>query len=75
MAKKLLVEGYDGLKAQPEFPEDATPYAQRSRVEAMTWLVQLYDEWDKPDEAAKWRARRPDPPKPKPSADGPKPGR
>jgi serine/threonine protein kinase/tetratricopeptide (TPR) repeat protein len=55
MAKKLLVEGYDGLKAQPEFPEDATPYAQRSRVEAMTWLVQLYDEWDKPDEAAKWR--------------------
>ncbi len=54
-AKQWLLDGYDGLKAQPEFPEDAIPYAHRSRVDALTWLVQLYDDWNKPAEAAKWR--------------------
>jgi tetratricopeptide (TPR) repeat protein len=54
-AAPLLVQGYEGLKPQPGFAEDVTPLAQRCRVEALGWLVQLYDEWGKPDEAAKWR--------------------
>ena len=35
---------------------DAIPAWQRGRLtEALGWLVQLYEEWDKPDDAAKWR--------------------
>jgi hypothetical protein len=56
-AQQFLVQGYEGLKAQPGFGEDATPYAQRSRVEALGWLVQLYEEWNKPTEAAEWRKK------------------
>jgi serine/threonine protein kinase/tetratricopeptide (TPR) repeat protein len=54
-AEQLLLDGYDGLKVQPEFPEDATAYAHRSRVDAMTWLMQLYQAWDRPKGAARWR--------------------
>jgi tetratricopeptide (TPR) repeat protein len=57
-AEPLLVQGYEGLKPQPGFNEDLTPLARRYRVEALGWLVQLYDAWDKPDEAAKWRKER-----------------
>ena len=45
-AEQLLVQAYEVLEARPEFGEDATPYAQRSRVEALGWLVQLYEEWN-----------------------------
>jgi tetratricopeptide (TPR) repeat protein len=54
-AEQLLQEGYAGLKAQPGFAEDSTPYAHRSRVDTLTRLVQLYDGWNNPAEAAKWR--------------------
>jgi hypothetical protein len=54
-AEPLLLEGYEGLKPQPGFAEDAIPLARRYRVEALGWLVQLYDEWGKPNDAAKWR--------------------
>jgi hypothetical protein len=36
--------------------EDKIPTQYRSRLaEALERLVQLYDAWNKPDEAAKWR--------------------
>jgi hypothetical protein len=54
-AEPLLLQGYEGLKPQPGFNEDLTPLAQRYQVEALERLVQLYDAWGKPDEAAKWR--------------------
>jgi tetratricopeptide (TPR) repeat protein len=54
-AEPLLSEGYEGLKPQPGFNEDLTPLARRYRVEALGRLVQLYNEWGKPDEAARWR--------------------
>jgi tetratricopeptide (TPR) repeat protein len=54
-AAPFLLEGYEGLKPQLGFNEDLTPLARRYRVEALERLVQLYDEWAKPDEAAKWR--------------------
>jgi serine/threonine protein kinase/tetratricopeptide (TPR) repeat protein len=71
-AEPLLRQGYDGLKRH----EAEVPATAKARVaEALERVIQFYEATDKPDEAAKWRARRPDPPKPKPSADGPKPGR
>jgi serine/threonine protein kinase len=54
-AEPLLVQGYEGVKPQPGFGEDTTPFAQRRKVEALGWLVQHYEEWGKPDEAARWR--------------------
>ncbi len=49
-AEPLLIEGYKGLKASPE-----TPTAKACA--ALERLVKLYEAWDKPDEAAKWRAK------------------
>jgi eukaryotic-like serine/threonine-protein kinase len=54
-AEKLLIQGCKDLAPQPGFPEDLTPLARRLRIEAIGWLVRLYDERDKPDEAAQWR--------------------
>jgi serine/threonine protein kinase/tetratricopeptide (TPR) repeat protein len=52
-AESLLLKGYAGLR------KDETRIPSRYRparlTEALERLVQLYDEWDKPDEAAKWR--------------------
>jgi serine/threonine protein kinase/tetratricopeptide (TPR) repeat protein len=52
-AEPLLLRGYQGLRQHEEripanFPEIRL-------TEALERLVQLYEEWDKPDEAAKWR--------------------
>src|SRR5262249_7977085 len=54
-AEPLLVQGYEGLKPRPGADEDPTPLARRYQAEALAWLVQLYEETGKPDEAAKWR--------------------
>jgi tetratricopeptide (TPR) repeat protein len=55
-AEAQLKQGYGGLALPPEAGEvGPTPFTKRRRVEALGWLVQLYDEWDKPDDAAKWR--------------------
>ena len=52
-AEPLLVAGYDGMKQR----EDKIPVASRVRLtEAADRLVQLYDAWDKKDQAARWRA-------------------
>ncbi len=57
-AQPLLLQGYEGMKQR----EAKTPGADRADspakvrlTEALERLVQLYDAWDKPDEAAKWR--------------------
>jgi hypothetical protein len=54
-AAPLLSQGYEDLKPQRGFDEDLTPLARRYRVVALGWLVQLYEEWGDPEEAAKWR--------------------
>ena len=52
-AEPLLVAGYEGLeKAEPTIPPEARPNLR----EALERLVHLYTAWDKPAEAAKWRA-------------------
>jgi hypothetical protein len=51
-AEPLLLEGYDGLKQRAaKIPADRKVVL----TEALERLVQLYDAWGKPDEAAKWR--------------------
>jgi tetratricopeptide (TPR) repeat protein len=55
-AEPLLRQGYEGLTLPQEAGEAGpTPYVKRRRIEALGWLVQLYEAWAKPDEAAKWR--------------------
>jgi serine/threonine protein kinase/tetratricopeptide (TPR) repeat protein len=51
-AVPLLVQGYEGLKKMgAKVPADSFVHA----TDALEWLVQLYEAWGKPDEAAKWR--------------------
>jgi Tfp pilus assembly protein PilF len=61
-AEPLLKQGYDGLKQrEAKIP----PQWRRVRLtEALDRLVQLYDAWGKPDQAARWRAERDKLPKP-----------
>jgi WD40 repeat protein len=51
-AEPLLVKGYEGMKQQEASIE---PRDKRRLKEAVERLVQLYEETDKKDEAAKWR--------------------
>jgi serine/threonine protein kinase/tetratricopeptide (TPR) repeat protein len=59
-AEPFFVNTFEGVQqpsaAQPGGPL-STPLGRRYQIEAMGSLVQLYDEWDKPDEAAKWRKK------------------
>jgi len=67
-AEPFLVKTFEGLvsgdplgvqkppAAQPGDPL-TTPLGKRYQIKAMGWLVQLYEEWDKPAEAAKWQKR------------------
>jgi serine/threonine protein kinase/tetratricopeptide (TPR) repeat protein len=58
-AEPLLLEGYEGMKQRADkIPVGAKPHL----AEALERLVQLYEAWGKPDEAAKWRAESPTPP-------------
>jgi tetratricopeptide (TPR) repeat protein len=51
-AESLLLQGYEGTKKR----KGEIPLHDRFRLtEALEGLVQLYDAWHKPDEAAKWR--------------------
>src|SRR5262249_19062573 len=54
-AEPLLRKGYEGLRQH----EERIPASLRRarRTEALERLVQLYDAWAKPDEAAKWRKK------------------
>ncbi len=51
-AQPLLLGGYEGMKAR----EAAIPPSAKIRLtEALVRLVQLYEAWEKPGEADKWR--------------------
>jgi ATP/maltotriose-dependent transcriptional regulator MalT len=50
-AEPLLIDAYKGLKTLSA----QDPIAFNSLARAMELLVQLYDAWGKPEEAAKWR--------------------
>jgi non-specific serine/threonine protein kinase/serine/threonine-protein kinase len=52
-AESLLIKGYKGLKQRAaEIPAPL----QRHVSEAGERVVRLYEDWGKPEEAAKWRA-------------------
>jgi serine/threonine protein kinase len=51
-AEPILLKGYRGLK---ERAARISPNAHGELTTALERLVRLYDAWDKPDEAAKWR--------------------
>jgi serine/threonine protein kinase/tetratricopeptide (TPR) repeat protein len=53
-AEPLLRDGYEGLKQR----EPQLPAGGKARLtEALERLVQLYDAWGKPDQAAAWRQK------------------
>ena len=53
-AEPLLLSGYEGMKER----EAMIPPPGKVRLpEALERLVQLYDDWGKPDQAAEWRAK------------------
>jgi len=62
-AEPLLLAGYEGMN---ERAEKIPPAAKTRLTEAAERLVQLYNDWGQPDQAAKWRARLPS----KPNLDG-----
>ncbi|MEX2560603.1 MAG: serine/threonine-protein kinase, partial [Pirellulales bacterium] len=52
-AERLLLDGYQGLK---QTEAKTPPQLKEGRLrDVLERLVQLYDAWGKPDEAAKWR--------------------
>jgi eukaryotic-like serine/threonine-protein kinase len=52
-AEPLLLSGYQGMTEY----ERSIPADQKYQVRrCLDWLVALYDAWDKPTDAAKWRA-------------------
>jgi tetratricopeptide (TPR) repeat protein len=57
-AEPLLVQGYQGMKTARGKIRGNEPYcapAKKPQTEALERVVQLYDAWGKPEEAAKWR--------------------
>jgi hypothetical protein len=51
-AEPLLVRGYEGMKQRAA----KIPIVGKPRLaEAQERLVELYDAWDKPDQATRWR--------------------
>jgi hypothetical protein len=53
-AEPLLLAGYEGMKQR----EGKIPAAGKTRlVEAVQRLVQLYEAWDRPEQAQAWRMR------------------
>jgi hypothetical protein len=53
-AERLLLKGYEGLRAYKE-RNPTIRFLQGALTETLERLVQLYGEWEQPDEAAKWR--------------------
>ncbi len=55
-AESLLIDGYEGMKQRHDRRDKlgGSPIAPRL-TEAIERLIHLYDEWGKPDEAAKWK--------------------
>jgi len=51
-AEPLLLDGYTGVQ-----DDDRTP--SYCKGPALQWVIELYEAWGKPDNAAKWRAKAP----------------
>ncbi len=51
-AEPLLLAAYQGFTKSREL---LPPWGKKYLLETVQHLVELYDAWDKPDEAAKWR--------------------
>jgi hypothetical protein len=52
-AEALLIEGFEGMKAR----DDKIPAASKAWLPgAIKYLIDLYTLWEKPEEAAKWKA-------------------
>ena len=51
-AEPLLLAGYEGAK---KHTSQVSPRGRSNLMSTLERLVRLYDAWDKPDEAAKWR--------------------
>lgn len=62
-AEPLLVAGYQGMK---EREAKLPPFGKTRLNEAIQRLVDLYTAWDKPEEAAKWKAMLEEAAKPSP---------
>jgi WD40 repeat protein/tetratricopeptide (TPR) repeat protein/tRNA A-37 threonylcarbamoyl transferase component Bud32 len=55
-AEPLLVQGYEGIMERGK----TMPLVSRRRMtQALDRVVQLYEAWGKPEEAARWRSRLP----------------
>jgi non-specific serine/threonine protein kinase/serine/threonine-protein kinase len=54
-AESELLQGYQDMKPPGPFP---VAIIRLNQIEALGWLVQLYEEWGKPDQAARWRKER-----------------
>jgi hypothetical protein len=53
-AEALLLSGYQGMLQR----EATIPASERIELErAGEWIVQLYQDWGKPDKAAEWREK------------------
>ena len=54
-AESLLLAGYKGLQENAR----TTPgWGRYYLPDTLDWLTQLYEAWEKPEEAKKWRAER-----------------
>jgi serine/threonine protein kinase/tetratricopeptide (TPR) repeat protein len=51
-AEPHLRQGYEGMKQRAA---QIPPEARIRLTKVLQWLVHLYEAWDRPDEAAKWR--------------------
>jgi hypothetical protein len=54
-AEPRLLNSYRGRVSPVARDESPDSVVLFTKEEAVQWLVRLYDEWGKPDEAAKWR--------------------
>jgi hypothetical protein len=51
-AEPYLLKGYDGLMGNPRA---SIEYQYR----VLEWIVELYEDWDKPNQAEAWRGKLP----------------
>lgn len=58
-AESFLLQGYEGMKARGHTPEAKNPDLgfQQRLTAAVERLVQLYEAWGQPEQAAQWRKR------------------
>ena len=54
-AEPMLLASYEGMKEREANPGAPGPQGKPRVTEALERLVQLYDAWDKPEQAAAWR--------------------